>query len=109
MSDDVQFGDESAAALQNRTFNAPEHVLSSSGPSLINFVKKIKLAKTDRQAQIVLVIVAFICISLSIYLIASFIFDVGPKKRARYVVPPHILAQFPADIRQRVIADQANQ
>lgn len=70
-------------------------------PTMIDLVKKIRLAKTDAQAYYALIILAVICFAITAYI--TFTFVINPQNKTRKVmIDQKTLQGLPPDVQTRI-------
>ncbi len=105
MSDSIQFDNEGVSDVSNDPLVA-RIAGEDKTFSLIHYVKKWKLAKTDKQASIILSIFGIVCILFAVFIIVYFVFGIGTSPKPVFNVSPAVKAQLPAEMQHQINVSQ---
>ncbi len=91
---DVEFDDNK----EDESYSMRKNIRDFSQISLANTVKRMHLARTNKQAERLLVILGAVSFILAILIIMYFVFGIGKQKKTFYYNPPARSQVSPASL-----------
>jgi hypothetical protein len=103
MSDSIQIGEDQEMNSSSAPFPTSSRVLESKPKlSLVSLLKKIGVAKTDAQANYLLIGISIVVFLGAAFIIGYYGFGIGRYQKGRISVPPEIFEKLPENMKQQI-------